>query len=107
MGGPEVTEDIPDTVSPFYMPPVLAADVDEVAELTGLLCGVSTEKGGQQHVIVAEFGWPDSKYASIDNALWKWLGTPERRAAFARFAVLVPTEAQPRARVWAGVILWD
>lgn len=91
---------------PFFAPNVNRYDVELVASYTGLQCSVFTEHG-TEHVNVAMQGWPADKYASLDAALWRWLGTNERRAAFARFAVLVPSELQRRVRVWTGVIEWE
>jgi len=89
-------------------PKVGLYDVELVASYTGLMCRVIVDVDGySEHVAVAMQGWPVDKFASIDGALWHWLGSNERRAAFARFAVLVPTEDARRMRIWAGVILWD
>lgn len=105
LGEPLTLAQWPEGTDPF-LPPIHGPDVDDVASATGLVCRVIDDRG-TFHVAVGLRGWPDGKYASIDSALWKWLDTLERRAAFCRFAVLVPTERRPRTRVWTGIILWD
>jgi len=89
-----------------FAPTIYADDVAAVQTVTGLVCRIAVENG-HHHVHVAIEGWPLERYASIDGALWRWLASLERRAAFCRYAVLVPTDRQPRARVWTGIILWD
>lgn len=97
---PDSSRPTPPEPLPIFKP-LAIADVEYV---TGLVLDLD-DTGW--YVLVRRATWPKERFAAIDAPTWVWLGDTERRATFAAYAVMLPSDDHPQLKAFAGATRWD